>query len=72
MHFSETFSRIEAALHIYALTCACPDTAVQMYFGRASPKPVLGMIEFPQIVQTRNIQVICADLSASYRFYGFR
>ena len=43
-----------------------------MYFGRFSPKPVLGTIEFPQIVQTMIGQVIRADLSAFSRFYGFR
>ena len=43
-----------------------------MYFGRVSPKPLLGMIESPQFVQTMIGQVICADLSAFSRFYWFR
>ena len=47
---------------------AWPDNAVQMYFGRILPKPVLGMTEFLQIVKTIIRQVICADLSASSRF----
>ena len=56
------------AIHVYRHTCACPDKAAQMYFGRISLKPVLGMIEFPQFVQTMIGQVICADLSAFSRF----
>ena len=56
------------AIHVYAHTCACPYKAAQMYFGRVSPKPVLGMIEFPQFVQTMIEQVICTDLSAFSRF----
>ena len=43
-----------------------------MYFGRISLEHVLGMINFPQIVQTMIIQVICAELSASSRLYVFR
>ena len=58
--------------HVYAHTCICPDKAAQMYFDRISLEHVLGMINFPQIVQTMIIQVICADLSASSRLYVFR
>ena len=47
-----------SALHVYAHTCICPDKAAQMYFGRISLEYVLGMINFPQIVQTLIIQVI--------------
>ena len=54
-----------SAIHVYAHTCICPDKAAQMYFGRIS-------LDFPQIVQTVIIQVICADLSASFRLYVFR
>ena len=61
-----------SAIHIYAHTCICPDKAAQMYFGRISLEYVLGMINFPHIVQTMIIQVICADLSASSRLYVFR
>ena len=46
--------------------------AALMYFGRISLEYVLGMIDFPQIVQTMNRQVICAELSASSRFYVYR
>ena len=60
------------AVHVYAHTCICPDKAAQMYFGRISLEHVLGMINFPQIVQTMIIQVICAELSASSRLYVFR
>ena len=56
-------------IHVYAHTCICPD---KMYFDRISLEHVLGMINFPQIVQTMIIQVICADLSASSRLYVFR
>ena len=67
--FSGTFLRIKSsAINIYVHTCACPDKAGQMYVGRVSPQPDLGMIELPQIVQTVNRQVICADLSASSCF----
>ena len=52
--------------------CACPEKAALMYFGRISLEYVLGMIDFPQIVQTMNRQVICAELSASSRFYVYR
>ena len=61
-----------SAVHVYAHTCICPDKAAQMYFGRISLEQVLGMINFPQIVQTMIIQVICAELSASSRLYVFR
>ena len=61
-----------SAVHVYAHTCICPDKAAQMYFDRISLEHVLGMINFPQIVQTMIIQVICADLSASSRLYVFR
>ena len=57
---------------VYARTCACPEKAALMYFGRISLEYVLGMIDFPQIVQTMNRQVICAELSASSRFYVYR
>ena len=43
-----------------------------MYFDRISLEHVLGMINFPQIVQTMIIQIICPDLSASSRLYVFR
>ena len=56
-----------SAIHVYAYACICHDKAAQMYFGRVSLEYVLGMINFPQIVQTMIIQVICADLSASSR-----
>ena len=56
-----------SAIHVYGHTCICSDKAAQMYFGRISLEHVLGMINFPQIVQTMIIQ-ICADLSASSRF----
>ena len=52
-------------------TCACLGKAAQMYFGHVTPKSVLGMIEFPQIVQSMIGQVMCADLSAFSCFYGF-
>ena len=58
--------------HVYAHTCICPDKAAQMYFGHISLEHVLGMINFPQIVQTMIIQVICPQLSASSRLYVFR
>ena len=61
-----------SAVHVCAHTCICPDKAAQMYFGRISLEHVLGMINFPQIVQTMIIQVICAELSASSRLYVFR
>ena len=61
-----------SAIHVYAHTCICPDKAAQMYFGRISLEYVLGVIKFPQIVQTMIIQVICADLSASSCLYVFR
>ena len=61
-----------SAVLIDAHTCICPDKAAQMYFGRISLEHVLGMIHFPQIVQTMIIQVICAELSASSRLYVFR
>ena len=61
-----------SAIHVYAHTCLCPDKAAQMYFDRISLEHVLGMINFPQIVQTMIIQVIFADLSASSRLYVFR
>ena len=61
-----------SADHVYAHTCICPDKAAQMYFDHISLEHVLGMINFPQIVQTMIIQVICADLSASSRLYVFR
>ena len=61
-----------SAIHVYAHTCICLDKAEQMYFDRISLEHVLGMINFPQIVQTMIIQVICADLSASSRLYIFR
>ena len=57
---------------VCAHTCICPDKAAQMYFGRILLEHVLGMINFPQIVQTMIIQVICAELSASFRLYVFR
>ena len=53
-------------------TCACPEKAAQMYFGRISLEHVLEMIDFLQIVQTMIRQVICAELSASSRFYVYR
>ena len=68
--FRNIFAHQDSAIHVYAHT-ACPDEAAQTYFGRVSPKPVLGMIEFPQFVQNTIGQVICADLSAFSRFYGF-
>ena len=40
-----------------------------MYIGRILLEHVLGMIDFPQIVQTMIRQVICAELSASSLFY---
>ena len=52
-----------SAIHVYARTCACPEKAARMYFGRISLEHVLGMIDFPQIVQTMIRQVICAELS---------
>ena len=55
-----------SAVHVYA------HKAAHMYFDRISLEHVLGMINFPQIVQTMIIQVICADLSASSRLYVFR
>ena len=61
-----------SAVHVYVHTYICPDKAAQMYFDRISVEHVLGMINFPQIVQTMIIQVICADLSASSRLYVFR
>ena len=61
-----------SAIHVYAHTCICPDKAAQMYFGRILLEHVLGVIDFPQIVQTTIIHVICADLSASFRLYVFR
>ena len=61
-----------SAVHVYAHTSICPDKAAQMYFGRISLEHVLGMINFPQIVQTMIIQVICAELSASSRLYVYR
>ena len=61
-----------SVIHVYAHTCICPDKAAQMYFDRISLEHVLGMINFPQIVQTMTIQIICADLSASSRLYVFR
>ena len=61
-----------SVIHVYAHTCICPDKAAQMYFDRISLEHVLGMIKFPQIVQTLIIQIICADLSASSRLYVFR
>ena len=65
------FEYQDSAIHVYAHTCACSDKAAQMYFSHVSPKPVLGMIEFPQIVQTMIGQVIYADLSAFPPFTGF-
>ena len=59
-------------IYVYAHTCICPDKAAQMYFDRISLEHVLGIINFPQIVQTMIIQVICADLSASSHLYVFR
>ena len=61
-----------SAIHVYAHTYICSDKAAQMCFGRISLEHVLGMINFPQIVQSMIIQVICADLSASFRLYVFR
>ena len=61
-----------SAVHVYGHTCICPDKAAQMYFDRISLEHVLGMINFPQIVQTMIIQVICAYFSASSRLYIFR
>ena len=61
----------DSAIHVYGHTCACPNKAAQMYFGRVSPKTVLGVIEFPQFVQTMIGQVVCADLSVFFHFYGF-
>ena len=61
-----------SAIYVYAHTCICPDKAAQMYFGRISLEYFLRLINFPQIVQTMIIQVICADLSASSRLYLFR
>ena len=51
-----------SAIHVYAHTCICPNKAAQMYFDGISLEHVLGMINFPQIVQTMIIQVIWADL----------
>ena len=59
-------------MYTRAHTCICLDKAAQMYFDRISLEHVLEMINFPQIVQTMIIQVICADLSASSRLYVFR
>ena len=59
--FRNIFGHQDSAIHVYPHTCACPDKAAQMYFGRVSPKPVLGMVEFPQTVQAVIRQVICAD-----------
>ena len=61
-----------SAIHVYANTCICPDKAAQMCFGRILLEHVLGMINFPQFVQTMIIQIICTDLSASSRLYVFR
>ena len=61
-----------SAIHVYAHTCICPDKAAQTYFDRISLEHVLGMINFPQIIQNMIIQVIWADLSASSRLYVFR
>ena len=61
-----------STIYVYAHTCICPEKAAQMYFSCISLEHVFGMINFPQIVQTMIIQVICADLSASSRFYVFR
>ena len=61
-----------STIHVYARTCACPEKAALMYFSLISLEHVLGMIDFPQIVQTMNRQVICAELSASSRFYVYR
>ena len=69
--FRNIFAHQDSAIHVYPHTCACPDKAAQMYFGRVSPKPVLGMIKFLQFVKTMIGKVICADLSAAC-FYGFR
>ena len=60
-----------STIHVYARTWACSEKAVLMYFGRISLEHVLGMIDFPQIVQTMNRQVICAELSASSPFYVY-
>ena len=46
------FGHQDSAIHVYAHIYAFPDKAAHMYFSRFSPKPVLGMIEFLQIVQT--------------------
>ena len=58
--FRNIFVHQDSAFHVYAHICACPDKAVQMYFSRVMPKPVEGIIEFLQIVQTVIRQVICA------------
>ena len=72
IHFSATFRASGRRYSCVRAYITCPDKAAQMYFGRVWPKPVLEMIEFPQIVQTMMGQVICADLSAFSRFYRFR
>ena len=54
-----------SAIHVYVHTCK----AAQIYFDRISLEHVLGMIDFPQIVQT--MIMICADLSASSCLYVF-
>ena len=69
--FGSIFAYQDSAIHVYGHTCAFPDKTAQMYFGRVSPKAVLGMIEFLQIVETVVGQLVCADLSVSSRFYNF-
>ena len=69
--FRNILANQDSAIQVYAHTCVCPDKAAQMYCGRVSPKPVLGMTEFPQIVQTMIGEVICVDMSAFSHFTGF-
>ena len=60
-----------SAVHVYAHTCICPDKAAQMYFDRISLEHVLGMINFPQIVQTMIIQVIYAQICLHLPVYTY-
>ena len=64
------YSFFQQHFRAWSQPCSClhayPYKAAQMYFGRISPKPVLGMTEIPQIVQTVIRMAICADLSAFF------
>ena len=39
--FRNIFAHQDSAVNVYVHTCACPNKAAQMYFGRVSLKPVL-------------------------------